>query len=315
MKGNCMICNSVSDIERYSDGDSYIIDCERCGCFRITTDAVTYFERNNKENWPSRISYWIRQHQIKNKEDWVDIDIKLLRGLVDKIYLPSPREQANKLLQWIGDQLKRPDDEIKVFLNSLISVIGAYDSHGVGYIYHYLKDEGVFNSASLLDTEKGAHLSATLSFKGWDKFYELQRSNKESRFAFMAMQYDNKILQGIYSNIIINAVKETGHDIRKLEDIKRAGSIDDKLRVEIRRSKFMIADLTDENRGAYWESGFAEGLGIPVIYICEVDKFKKLQTHFDTNHHLTVLWNNDPETLSKFADDLKATIRESLIGY
>lgn len=96
-----------------------------------------------------------------------------------------------------------------------------------------------------------------------------------------------------------------------MDDVKRAGLIDDKLRVEIRRSKFIISDLTNDNNGAYWEAGFAEGLGLQVIYICDEEKFKKEKPHFDTNHHLTVLWKNDEEGLKKFAAELKATIRET----
>jgi len=41
------------------------------------------------------------------------------------------------------------------------------------------------------------------------------------------------------------------------------------MRVEIRSAKFLVADLTDENRGAYWEAGFGEGLGKKVYYTCE----------------------------------------------
>ena len=94
-----------------------------------------------------------------------------------------------------------------------------------------------------------------------------------------------------------------------MDDVNRAGLIDDKLRVEIRRSKFIISDLTDDNNGAYWEAGYAEGLSMPVIYICEEEKFKTSKSHFDTNHHLTVLWKDDEAGLKKFTDELKATIR------
>ena len=58
----------------------------------------------------------------------------------------------------------------------------------------------------------------------------------------------------------------------------KAGLIDDRLRVEIRTSRFLIADLTHENAGAYWEAGFAEGLGKPVIYTCEKSKFDTAKT-------------------------------------
>ena len=81
----------------------------------------------------------------------------------------------------------------------------------------------------------------------------------------------------------------------------KAGSIDERLRVEIRRSRFLIADLTDRNAGAYWEAGFAEGLGKPVIYTCEKSVFEEEKTHFDTNHMHTVLWDFfEPKKLKHF---------------
>ena len=95
-------------------------------------------------------------------------------------------------------------------------------------------------------------------------------------------------------------------------DRPKAGLIDDRLRVEIQTSRFLIADLTHENAGAYWEAGYAEGLGKPVIYTCEKAKFEEQKTHFDTNHHLTVVW--DADNLSEAADELKATIRATLPG-
>ena len=87
--------------------------------------------------------------------------------------------------------------------------------------------------------------------------------------------------------------------------------IDDKIKVEIRTSKFVIADLTDENRGTYWEAGFANGLGLEVIYICEREKFNKLSTRFDTNHLHKVMWDKDQSKWNTFAEELKATIRET----
>ena len=44
-------------------------------------------------------------------------------------------------------------------------------------------------------------------------------------------------------------------------------------------------NLSDDNNGAYWEAGYAEGLGIPVIYICEESKFdnKSKTTHLLSN--------------------------------
>ena len=72
----------------------------------------------------------------------------------------------------------------------------------------------------------------------------------------------------------------------------------------------MLADLTDENRGACREAGYAEGWGKPVIYICEREKFHEAKTHFDTNHCTTITWSADDA--EGFADELVATLRRSL---
>jgi nucleoside 2-deoxyribosyltransferase len=71
----------------------------------------------------------------------------------------------------------------------------------------------------------------------------------------------------------------------------------------------IIADLTHDNNGAYWEAGYAEGLGKPVIYFCDKSKFDNPPTkpHFDTNHHTTVLWNK--EKVEESIEDLKSTIK------
>jgi nucleoside 2-deoxyribosyltransferase len=86
--------------------------------------------------------------------------------------------------------------------------------------------------------------------------------------------------------------------------------IDDQLRVALRTSRFVVADLTHGNNGAYWEAGFAEGLGRPVIYTCRKSEWKKKASHFDTNHLVTVIW--DPTDLKKAEDQLSATIRATL---
>jgi hypothetical protein len=125
----------------------------------------------------------------------------------------------------------------------------------------------------------------------------------------MAMEYGDPILDRLVNDHFRPAVQDTGFVLRRLDDEPRAGLIDDRLRVEIQSSRFLIVDLTHGNAGAYWEAGYAEGLGKPVIYTCQESKFADA-SHFDTNHHLHVLWNeNDMDAAVK---QLKATIRATI---
>lgn len=107
------------------------------------------------------------------------------------------------------------------------------------------------------------------------------------------------------------AVKQTGYELRPAT--QRAGLVDLVIQDEIRRCRFLVADLSDENAGAYWEAGFAEGLGKPVIYLCRAKdgEFEK-KIHFDVDHRHTVRW--DLSSLDNTAVKLKAVIRNTLLG-
>ena len=125
------------------------------------------------------------------------------------------------------------------------------------------------------------------------------------------MKFDDPVLDPFVREIVKPAVKKgTGYELVDMRDVGRAGVIDNIMRTEIRDSAFVIVDLTHDNLGAYWEAGYAEGLGKPVIYNCEREKFRARPPHFDTNHCTTVLWSGeDPD---RFSQKLIATLRRSL---
>ena len=128
----------------------------------------------------------------------------------------------------------------------------------------------------------------------------------------MAMKFGDPELDAVFKDYFKLAVHQAGFNLQRLDDEPRAGLIDDRMRLEIRTSRFLIADLTHANAGAYWEAGYAEGLGRPVIYTCRKDVFddEKKRPHFDTNHHLTVIW--DPAALDDAMAQLKTVIRVTL---
>jgi nucleoside 2-deoxyribosyltransferase len=146
---------------------------------------------------------------------------------------------------------------------------------------------------------------------GWSRVDQLNRSEVSSRFAFFARQFANVDLDRVYEQCLIPAVRHTGFELRPVT--QRAGLVDAIIEDEIRRCAFVIADLSDDNAGAYWEAGFAEGLGKPVIYICKkMHNGQPMHTHFDADHRHTVRW--DLGSLDQTARQLKAVIRNTLLG-
>jgi hypothetical protein len=102
----------------------------------------------------------------------------------------------------------------------------------------------------------------------------------------------------------------TGFTLKKLTDEQPAGLIDDQIRAALLSARFVIADLSHGNLGAYWEAGYAEGLGRPVIYTCEKSAWDMKTPHFDTNHLVTVIWQKAQSATAGAL--LSATIRATL---
>ena len=112
---------------------------------------------------------------------------------------------------------------------------------------------------------------------------------------------------------LVPAVKKAGYDLANaLRSEPKAGNLHARLEVEIRAARFVVAELSHHNNGAYWEAGFARGLGKPVIYMFNKAIGKSDRPHFDVGSDLYIPWEQDkPE---KAADALKAVIRATLFG-
>lgn len=323
MSQNCPICNSqVSKV-----GETRILNepftkysCPRCGNYMIESAVATEFakELQGDINKSALLSHWVR---TKFEADISQTNVAAYQIIVDKNLieniikqpLPKPAEQADKFVLWLGNSKNHPGEFVKVKADTHQSIMGAVTPRGFGLVLEHLVNEGFLNKDDPLPAQD-MHLGANiyLSFKGWDRFHQLKRGSTDSRKAFMAMEYGYEQLEKIVEKVFKPAVRQTGFDLFKLVDRPKAGLIDDRLRVEIQTSRFLIADLTHENAGAYWEAGYAEGLGKPVIYTCEKKKFEEQKTHFDTNHHLTIPW--DEKNPKEAAEELKATIRATLPG-
>jgi nucleoside 2-deoxyribosyltransferase len=110
---------------------------------------------------------------------------------------------------------------------------------------------------------------------GYERLKELQGS--DSNVGFVAMWY-NQDMVSVYQNAIqpaIEFIEEGASEPRfravRVDNIEHVNDINDEIIAQIKRSKFMVCDLTGYRGGVYFEAGFAYGLGLPVIYTCRKD--------------------------------------------
>lgn len=307
----CPICISHLKNSKERDGRKYY-ECPRCGPYSLSFDAEIDLEGFLKryENCSARLSHAL-YHMTKRKQ-WALITSALLKNILENTELPRPQEQLENLILWVGEAQPNMGAIIQPEENA-IAAVGLVDASSLAFLVSQAIDEGLLKGgATKIIDGNCAIQSMQLTLAGWQLFENLRRGKSSSRIAFMAMQFGDEELDQIYKDHFKDGVAATGFDLKRVDEGQPAGLIDDRLRVEIRQCRFLIADLTHQNRGAYWEAGFAEGLGKPVIYTCRKDVFedKAKGTHFDTNHHLTVTWESDK--LDDAVDRLKATIRATL---
>ena len=254
------------------------------------------------------LAHYLRRMQEHSQ--WPILQSDLAKKIVEENHLPTPQEQADNLVRLIGGLTQHdPGRAVLVHHEAHGAIIGTPSRASFNYVLQQLLATALLEKGR--PNEHGAE-TTRLSFSGWTRYEELQRGVHSGRVAFMAMQYNDPNLDTVHRECFRPAVAQTGFTLCRLDDQPQAGLIDNRLRVEIRGAAFLIADLSHKNAGAYWEAGFAEGLGKPVIYTCEKRAFedKATRPHFDVNHHTTIIWSH--EDLTGAAEQLKATIRNTL---
>jgi len=307
MNENCPVCKSplLSVSEIIGDKSKFL--CQLCGDYILSGTLVyslqDYLEKDKDAEF--KIQHFLAK---RRKGTQVTLDTYVVEKILEQP-LPRPIEQADLLIRWIGDNVSGPGEFLPVKPQSQMSIIGAKSSKGFNLIIDHLNESGIIKY-SAFPPGRDAIGKVTLAFTGWELYEKLRVGGGEYRKAFMAMKFGDSQLDSVFNDVFKPSAKHAGFDLFALNEVLRAGLIDDRLRVEIQASDFLVADLTHENAGAYWEAGYAEGMGKPVIYTCEKQKFDSHKSHFDTNHHLTVLW--DETDLSKAGEQLKATIRATL---
>jgi hypothetical protein len=307
---SCRICVGGTHVITFREGIGrngvVRVDCPNCGTYSTSGELI----EDGVDDVPAgdrvRLSSWIRERWRRGDSPLVlrhDIDVA-----VKSLPRLGPAEKANRLLLTLAHAAGEPGTPIQA---SAIVPADAWASNKaeLNLYRNWLVERGFIRPFM------GGDREYDLTLPGWIEVDRL-RSHQEAigNRAFMAMQYGDSELDQVVSDHFAPAVTQAGFELRRLDHKQPAGLIDDQMRVGIRTAKILICDLTHGNKGAYWEAGFAEGIGRPVIFMCREDVFRDSKhphrPHFDTNHMKTILWS--PANPQPAADALKLTIRATL---
>ena len=156
---------------------------------------------------------------------------------------------------------------IQEHLDCVLSALYSMNSEIGGEI-----DAQSIEAFRLLDGTYNFHGPIVLSEAGWLEIEQGQKRD-QSKTAFAAMWFDKKMDRAYQA--IEAAVTSCVYKCLRISDKQHNN--------EIRKSKFLIADVTGQRHGVYFEAGSAMARSMPVIWCCHSDDLKNV--HFDTRQY------------------------------
>lgn len=246
----------------------------------------------------------------------VHMDADLISNWFPKTF----SERIDNILLYIAQQTPHVGQEITIGWHELLSMlfVDRFDvtaapystgglqqekrdddvcDHEAQYMLRYLETEGLIEW-NLADDSA----DITLTPKGYARVEAIQKNTANGRNVLVAMKFGTDTIP--LREAIRKGVSDAGYIAIFIDEVQHNDFITPELLKHIRDSKFVVVDLTHQNNGAYFEEGYAMGLGKPVIQLCNKDT----QLHFDIAQKNTIMWENEDDIPDRLSNRIKATI-------
>ena len=131
---------------------------------------------------------------------------------------------------------------------------------------------------------------------------------------FVAMMISGETVS-TYEQVYKPVIQMLNYSAMRIDEKQFNGSIIGEITTEITDSVALIADLTGNRGGVYYEAGIARGLQlcnhpIKLILTCKRSFFDNERVHFDVSGDNIVLYENDDDLRKKLTQRLQAVLNE-----
>ena len=285
---HCPICRlGDMPVEESDGGNRLNVRCRRCGQFEITRGAAQWVINHN---FGSQLAAWIR-----NRNELSNVQPEIVRPNVEDIVSEMPKysvsDKQRILLLALERRTALPGDEVELVFDMDFPLAWASSANEFAYLLSALVDRHLIDGPERFNNP---WCSFVISPSGWDALDEMIRTSRDSSQAFVAMSFAKELIP-VWRNGIKPALERAKYRAYRVDDDVHIGRIDAKIMTEIKNSRFVVADVTDQRPGVYFEAGYAMGLGLPVLWSVREDDLQNV--HFDTRQYNHIVW--------RAADDLE----------
>jgi nucleoside 2-deoxyribosyltransferase len=298
---NCPICKRkfaeiVSD-PRFARRDGKAYCCAICGKFFMSRTAEVNLGSMNID---SRFSAWIREHEERELES-PEISTYTIDNVLKNLPSYTPLEKQLILLRAIERRTDYPGDRATMNGWTDYTLAWAKNTQELGYLLWALEKRGYV----LIEGDVEQESIVTIQPEGWEY---LDQQFSQAVFltqAFVAMSFD-PALDPVWEAGIRPAIERAGYKAHRVDQEPHIDRIDAKIIADIKDSLFVVADVTQQKQGVYFEAGFAQGLNRPVIWTVREDDLSNV--HFDTRQYSHILWTEPADLQEKLFNTICAVI-------
>jgi len=279
----CPICSNTFHKTAISTDGGIEYDCTICGPFSITRSAEAEI-RNNADDY--RISAWIREHKEEGKK-CPKITTYILDDVIKNLPYYKPLEKQLLLIRAIERQTNYLGDKV-LMKDTDYPLAHAKNRDEFKFLCRVLEERKLIWLHN--DRIEVGLIEAILLADGWeylDKYTILPAFNDQA-FVAMSFSKDSKDMEQAWADGIKPAIVKAGYKASRVDKEPHIDRIDAKIISDIKDSFFMVADVTEQKQGVYFEAGFAIGLNRPVIWCVRKDELEKV--HFDTRQYNHIVW-------------------------
>jgi hypothetical protein len=297
----CLLCGLAPGGSYNRVAKEFKFNCTYCGPYIVLEGDHVQLERISNE-WRMRLSSLVR---ITKEDSGGNQVLLLCEETLPSLLSRTPENfdipsRARSLLKIIAGRTNWPGMEVTI--NSETDCWMAYIGRGISasfeYVIRYLE---LLKFVDVSVRALNGDTTLDITPAGWE---ELQRRpHTESDKAFVAMWFNEEV-NTAFTEAIEPAIRECGYKAIRIDLQEHNEGIVDRIVAEINESRFVVADLTGNRGGVYFEAGYAKGLGREVILTCRDGE----KPHFDVQHLNQIRWNDLGVLKQRIKDRIRATI-------